>query len=238
LAARFGDEVRGIASQAVLLPMNLLLSTPRHRASGGVPVLLPWIARILACAFLAMSSAQVLAQDVKERTKLSLTVEATAGVNPDASLRPSPIKVRIYELKDAATFAQADYFGLDTSDKVVLATDMLARDEFILRPGEKRRIERKSNAQTMAIGVLAGYLRLTPQGGGSGKDLPALVEIVRSFIGFEYLWEVELLIGGVAAPQCRLGDTTQLGWSTWMAGARASRGSVTGMLFEPESYGV
>ena len=34
---------------------------------------------------------------------------------------------------------------------------MLARDEFILRPGEKRRIERKSNAQTMAIGVLAGY---------------------------------------------------------------------------------
>jgi type VI secretion system protein VasD len=157
LAARFGDEVRGIASQAVLLPMNLLLSTPRHRASGGVPVLLPWIARILACAFLAMSSAQVLAQDVKERTKLSLTVEATAGVNPDASLRPSPIRVRIYELKDAATFAQADYFSLDTTDKVILATDMLARDEFILRPGEKRRIERKSNAQTMAIGVLAGY---------------------------------------------------------------------------------
>ncbi|MGF6526792.1 type VI secretion system protein ImpH [Variovorax sp. PvP013] len=98
----------------------------------------------------------------------------------------------------------------------------------------------RQNRFRLVIGPLdlEGYLRLTPQGGGSGKDLPALVEIVRSFIGFEYLWEVELLIGGVAAPQCRLGDTTQLGWSTWMAGARASRGSVTGMVFEPESYGV
>lgn len=157
LTARFGDEVCGIASHTVFPLMNLLLSNPRHRASWVVPGLRPWIARILACAFLVMPAAQVLAQDVKERTKLSLTVEATAGVNPDASLRPSPIKVRIYELKDAATFAQADYFSLDTTDKVILATDMLAKDEFILRPGEKRRIERKSNAQTMAIGVLAGY---------------------------------------------------------------------------------
>lgn len=137
--------------------MNLPLSNAWHRARWGVPGWLPWTARILACVFLAMPSLQVLAQGIKESTKLSLTIEAASGVNPDASLRPSPIKVRIYELKDAAVFAQADYFSLDTTDKVILATDMLAKDEFILRPGEKRRIERKSNPQTTAIGVIAGY---------------------------------------------------------------------------------
>jgi type VI secretion system protein ImpH len=83
---------------------------------------------------------------------------------------------------------------------------------------------------------LDGYLRLTPQGAASGRDLPALVETVRSFVGFEYVWEVELLIDGSAAPRSRLGDGTRLGWSTWMAGARASTRHVTGMVFEPESY--
>jgi type VI secretion system protein ImpH len=84
-----------------------------------------------------------------------------------------------------------------------------------------------------------GYLRLTPQGSPTGKDLPALVEIVRSFIGFEYVWEVELLIRSDAAPQAQLGDGTQLGWSTWMSSnvprVEASP-PVTGMVFEPESY--
>jgi type VI secretion system protein ImpH len=82
-------------------------------------------------------------------------------------------------------------------------------------------------------------LRLTPQGSASGKDLPALIEIVRSFIGFEYVWEVELLISSNAAPQAQLGNGTQLGWSTWMASDRpkgVTSPPVTGMIFEPESY--
>lgn len=110
------------------------------------------VAVLLAC------SAPLHAQDApKEATKLTLTIEAAPGVNPDTSLRPSPIKVRVYELKDPGAFAEADYFALDTADKVTLAADMLAKDEFILRPGERRTIERKSKTQTTAIGVLAGY---------------------------------------------------------------------------------
>lgn len=97
------------------------------------------------------------AQEANEPTKLTLKIEATSSVNPDQSGRASPIKVRVYELKDSASFAEADYFGLDTADKTLLAADMLAKDEFILRPGESRTIERKSRVQTTAIGILAGY---------------------------------------------------------------------------------
>ena len=111
----------------------------------------------LACALLVALGAPLHAQAVKEQTKLLLHIEAADTVNPDTSLRPSPIKVRIYELKDAGAFAESDYFSLDSTDKVALAADMLAKDEFILRPGEKKDIERKSNSQTTAIGVLAGY---------------------------------------------------------------------------------
>jgi type VI secretion system protein ImpH len=93
----------------------------------------------------------------------------------------------------------------------------------------------------LVIGPLSldGYLRLTPQGSAEGKDLPALVDLVRSFIGFEYVWEVELLINRSSAPASQLGDATQLGWSTWMESAAkpaAVDRPVQGMVFEPESY--
>ncbi len=93
----------------------------------------------------------------------------------------------------------------------------------------------------LVIGPLGmdAYLRLTPQGSASGRDLPALVEILRSFIGFEYVWEVELLVNAEAAPPARLGDGNQLGWSTWMGAGEhpvAQVAPVVGMVFEPESY--
>lgn len=93
----------------------------------------------------------------------------------------------------------------------------------------------------LVIGPLGidGYLRLTPQGSRSGKDLPALIDLVRSFVGFEYVWEVELLIESQAAPAAHLGNDTQLGWSTWMradAPVSAHAAPITGMVFEPENY--
>lgn len=99
----------------------------------------------------------VQAQDAKEPTKLVLKLEAAVQTNPDETGRPSPVKVRIYELKDSNAFAEADYFSLNANDKSVLGGDLLVRDEFILRPGETKRIERKSHPKTVALGILAGY---------------------------------------------------------------------------------
>jgi len=100
------------------------------------------------------------ADQVKEPTRLILKLEASGDVNPDQTGRASPIKVRIYELKDSAVFADADYFSIDNTDKTLLAADMLAKDEFILKPGESRVIERDSKSQTEALGILAGYREL------------------------------------------------------------------------------
>lgn len=86
---------------------------------------------------------------------------------------------------------------------------------------------------------LEQYLRFTPEGGRSGRDLPTLIEIVRSFIGLEYRWEVELLVRRDAAPACRMGDDQQLGWSTWMGTSPDSQGdAISGMVFHPEDYAL
>ncbi|AJG18146.1 type VI secretion system lipoprotein TssJ [Cupriavidus basilensis] len=92
-----------------------------------------------------------------EQMKLVLRAEAKPTVNPDARGRASPVLVRMYELKSDGTFANADYFTLQSADKTLLLDDLLARDEFILRPDETRDFERKLNPATTALGFLVGY---------------------------------------------------------------------------------
>lgn len=93
----------------------------------------------------------------REQTKLDLTITAADDVNPDDKERAAPIMVRLYELKSENAFGAADYFSLHNNDKTLLAADLLAREEFILRPGDVKTVRRKSHPDTTAIGLLAGY---------------------------------------------------------------------------------
>ncbi|HGL4260042.1 type VI secretion system lipoprotein TssJ [Burkholderia dolosa] len=91
---------------------------------------------------------------------LNLKINVSAGVNPDELGRPAPIMVRIYELKSAYTFDNADFFTLQSDSKKALGDDAIAIDEFVLRPGDVANIRRRINAATTAVGVLAGYREL------------------------------------------------------------------------------
>lgn len=93
----------------------------------------------------------------REQTKLDITITAEAGVNPDGKGRAAPILVRIYELKSESVFEAADYFSLSSNDKALIGSELLVRDEFILRPGDVKTIRRKSHPDLAAIGVVAGY---------------------------------------------------------------------------------
>lgn len=92
--------------------------------------------------------------------QLSLHVLAGKAVNADEQGRASPVLVRIYELKRGDALMAADYFSLESDDKAHLGENVLARDEFILRPGETRDIQRKSHPEATAIGVFAGFRSL------------------------------------------------------------------------------
>lgn len=57
--------------------------------------------------------------------------------------------------------------------------------------------------------TLEDYLRFLP----GGNNLPVLTELVRTFIGFEYCWEIELQLKPHAAPPAVIGGAQQLGWT-------------------------
>jgi type VI secretion system protein VasD len=117
------------------------------------------IAPIIAVAF-ALVLAACASSDpkpLKMAIRLDLSVVASAGVNPDDQKRAAPIIVRLYELKTDSAFAAADYFSLQDKDKTLLADDIVRRDEFQLRPGEKKVFQRKIDPTTTRLGILAAY---------------------------------------------------------------------------------
>lgn len=93
----------------------------------------------------------------KEPARLNIAISADADLNTDIKGRGAPVLLRIYELRSDVAFQDAAFFALQNTDKTVLGADLLAVDQFILRPGETRQIVRKSNPETTAIGIFAGY---------------------------------------------------------------------------------
>lgn len=99
-------------------------------------------------------------QPAPERQRLDLSVKASDKVNSGHQNKAAPIEIRVYELKNDATFTAADYWSLHDNDKSVLTDDLLHRDSFILHPGEEKKLRRPLNVQTTAIGVIASYRNL------------------------------------------------------------------------------
>lgn len=97
---------------------------------------------------------------LREQTMLDITITAANDVNLDDKERAAPVLVRLYELRSSAAFEAADYFSLQSGDRAVIGNDLLMREEFVLRPGEQKRIRRKSHPDLEAIALTAGYREL------------------------------------------------------------------------------
>ncbi len=90
-------------------------------------------------------------------TSVALAITASSEVNPDRNDRPSPILVRIYELRSAGVFSSADFFTLLEQDGAVLGSDQVSRWEMQLDPGQSVTLDRDFQSGSTYLGVLAAY---------------------------------------------------------------------------------
>lgn len=90
-------------------------------------------------------------------TKADIVVQASNNVNPDINGRPSPILIRIYQLKSSVAFNNADFFALYDRDVAELGADYVARDDLDLKPGESKPLERRFSDDTRYLGIIAAY---------------------------------------------------------------------------------
>lgn len=92
-------------------------------------------------------------------TDLTLRLKVDADINPDDKNKPSPLFVRLYELKEKKMFDRADFIGLYERDKEVLGADFVARQELKrLIPGKSREEKFVLNKETKFIAIYAEFL--------------------------------------------------------------------------------
>ncbi|VAW91007.1 hypothetical protein MNBD_GAMMA23-2123 [hydrothermal vent metagenome] len=92
-------------------------------------------------------------------TDLTLNLKVDADINPDDKKRPSPLFVRLYELKTNKMFNRADFIGLYERDKEVLGADLVAKQELKrLVPGVSREEKFVLNKETRYIALYAEFL--------------------------------------------------------------------------------
>jgi len=90
-------------------------------------------------------------------TKLNLKLTASDQLNPDLNGRPSPVVLRLVELKHPVAFENADFFSLYERAKESLAPDLVASEELELRPGESVELKLSIESGSRYVGVLAAY---------------------------------------------------------------------------------
>lgn len=109
----------------------------------------------LAFVFLLAGCAAVSPYSTQTRLELQLT--ASDQLNPDINGRPSPVVLRLLELRNPVLFETVDFFSLYGQAKDLLAPDLVASEELELRPGETRLLKLHVNSGSRYVGVLAAY---------------------------------------------------------------------------------
>src|ERR1700731_4905805 len=88
-------------------------------------------------------------------TKAAIVV--ARDVNPDSAGRPSPIVVRLYQLKEEGAFNSASYFALSDKEQATLGPSLESREEYELQPGQTQELILKIPPEAGYLGVVAAY---------------------------------------------------------------------------------
>jgi type VI secretion system protein VasD len=93
-----------------------------------------------------------------EPTQVVIQFEAAGDINPDGDGRASPLTVRIYQLKSYSVFEKADFFSLYDKDTAALGSDLLKKQETLLKPNAQHTVFFKAEDGTKTIGLMGAFI--------------------------------------------------------------------------------
>lgn len=90
-------------------------------------------------------------------TRIKGHIETSPDVNPDAAGQPSPVVIRLYQLRSPGPFMDADFFELYDNANATLGDNLVISEIQELQPGEAREYNTKFDPETKYLGVIAAY---------------------------------------------------------------------------------
>jgi len=92
-------------------------------------------------------------------TDLSLTFIVDADINPDDKKIPSPLIIRMYELRSPNMFKKSNFIDIYEKDAEILGADMIAKKRLkYMEPGETRETSFVLSNETKYVGLYAEFL--------------------------------------------------------------------------------
>jgi len=108
-----------------------------------------------ACTTMNSKVGEVLNLD----TDLKLTLMAAADANLDDDRVPSPLIIKMYELKSPDMFRKANFIDIFERDSEILGADLIAKHRLKhLQPGEERLVHFVLDEKTKYVGLFAEFL--------------------------------------------------------------------------------
>lgn len=118
-------------------------------------LLLSFMVSVTSCSSINSSVGGFFNMD----TDLEIKFKVDADVNPDDDKKPSPLFVRMYQLKSKKMFKRANFIDLYEKDKDVLGADMISKQKLRrIKPGENRKEQFVLDKNTNYIGLYAEFL--------------------------------------------------------------------------------
>jgi len=111
---------------------------------------------VTACTSLNTKVGGALGLDSDLRIEFSVD----ADVNPDDDNVPSPLIIRMYELKSPNMFNKANFIDIYEKGAELLGADLIAQQQLKpIQPGENRKISFVLNKETGYVGFFAEFLQ-------------------------------------------------------------------------------
>ena len=161
-----------------------------------IPRFLLAVATALLLTACAKDAASPQAEDAEADTAaVELHFHAISGLIPGATGQPAPVRVRIFELKNAATFSRSDYFALAERAQATLGADLIDQDEVLIQPGQQLSLQRDLDPATRHIGLLVGYRELDQSLWRTVINVPA-----REYTEYQISLDVRAVRSAVVVP--------------------------------------
>jgi type VI secretion system protein VasD len=112
---------------------------------------------LVVLALVALPLISCASHGSNDRVQTRTLLSASNDANPDINGRPSPVVLRVFQLRNDTEFERADFLGLSLHEKDALGASLISVEEFELRPGEHLETRIGMSRDTRYVGAVAEF---------------------------------------------------------------------------------